>query len=51
MAYIIIETFGGAEYSYICTNENGENIVFETKEDAEEYVQNCHEAIIVEIPY
>jgi hypothetical protein len=36
MSYIIIEKFGGAEYAIIVTGENGNNLVFDDKGDAEE---------------
>ncbi len=36
MSYIIIETFGGAEYATIVTEENGQNKVFEEMGEAEE---------------
>lgn len=47
--YIVIETHGGAEYATVCTNENGENEVFETIEEAELYADDCQDAIVVEI--
>lgn len=47
--YIAIETHGGAEYATVCTNENGENEVFDTYEEAEEYALDVQEPLIVEV--
>lgn len=47
--YIVIELHGGAEYAMICMNEQGENEVFDTYEEAEEYALNVQEPLIVEV--
>lgn len=47
--YIIIETHGGAEYAAIVTNEDGENKIFETFEEAKKEQEDCQRGIIVEI--
>jgi hypothetical protein len=47
--YIIIETHGGAECAIICTDENGNNLVFENYADAEQEAADCQEAFIVAI--
>lgn len=45
--YIVIEKFGGAEYACIVTNEDGENKVFDTIEEAQIEADDCQDAIIV----
>lgn len=45
--YIVIEKHGGAEYATICTNEQGENLVFETAEEAQAEADNCQHGIVV----
>ncbi|MBS1501476.1 MAG: hypothetical protein JST32_05410 [Bacteroidetes bacterium] len=49
MSYIVIETHGGPEYAIICIDENGNNLVFETCEEAGEEAANCQDGIVVEI--
>jgi len=49
MSYIVIETFGGAEYAIIVTNEGGENKVFDGQTDAEAEDADCQDGIIVEL--
>jgi hypothetical protein len=49
MSYIVIETFGGGEYAFIVTDEKGNNLVFETKEEAEKEVDDCQDGLIVNI--
>jgi hypothetical protein len=46
--FIVIEKHGGAEYAIIVTNEEGENKIFETREEAEIEADDCQDAIIVE---
>ena len=48
--YIIVEKMGGAEYAIVCTDENGENIIFYNMNDAQEYADHeCQDAIVLEI--
>jgi hypothetical protein len=47
MSYIVIETFGGPEYAIIATDEDGNNLVFEELEKAEEEAENCQDGLIV----
>ncbi|MEO6523713.1 MAG: hypothetical protein ABIN91_18665 [Mucilaginibacter sp.] len=47
--YIIIEKFGGPEYAIVVTDQDGNNLVFETREEAEKEKSNCQDAIVVEI--
>jgi len=49
MSYIIIETFGGAEYAIIVTDENGDNKVFDNKGKAEAEAADCQDGIVVEL--
>ena len=44
--YIVIETF---PEEYIITDENGNNKEFETREEAEDEVLECHRGKIIEI--
>lgn len=48
MSYIVIEAFGGPEYAIICTDENGNNLVFEDKEEAEKEAGDCQDGFVVE---
>ena len=48
-SYIVIEVHGGPEYAAICVDENGENVVFDSREDAEEYAKDWQDAIVVEL--
>jgi hypothetical protein len=47
--FIVIEKHGGAEYAIIVTNEEGENKIFETREEAQVEADDCQDAIVVEI--
>ncbi|HWZ02151.1 MAG TPA: hypothetical protein VNX40_01000 [Mucilaginibacter sp.] len=49
MSYIIIETHGGAEYAIIVTDSNGNNLVFETRDEAEKETADCQDGLIVEL--
>jgi hypothetical protein len=49
MSYIIIETHGGAEYAAIVTNQDGNNLVFESRDDAEAEAADCQDGLIVEL--
>lgn len=49
MSYIVIESFGGAEYAIIATNEQGNNLVFETRAEAETEAADCQDGLIVEL--
>ena len=49
MSFIIIECHGGASYAIICTDENGNNLVFENREDAEAEAADCQDGLIVEL--
>ena len=49
MSFIVIETHGGAEYAAIVTNTDGNNQVFDSREEAEAEAADCQDAIIIEI--
>lgn len=49
MSYIVIEMFGGPEYAIIATDTNGNNLVFETLEEAENEANDCQDGLIVEL--
>jgi hypothetical protein len=49
MSWIVIETHGGPEYAIIVTNEEGENLIFNTHEKAITEALECQAGIIVEI--
>lgn len=49
MSFIIIDCHGGAEYAIICTDENGNNLVFEDREAAEAEAADCQDGLIVEL--
>lgn len=47
--YIIIETHGGPVYATIATDEDGNNLLFETYEEAMQAAGDFQEPIIVEV--
>ena len=49
MSYILIETHGGAEYAIIVTDMDGNNLVFDTREQAEREANDCQAGVIVEL--
>ncbi|WP_186292716.1 hypothetical protein [Mucilaginibacter corticis] len=49
MSYIVIETFGGAEYAIIVTDENGNNKIFELRADADNEAKDCQDGKVIEI--
>jgi hypothetical protein len=49
MCYLIIETFGGPKYAIIVTDQEGNNLVFEKREDAEAEAADCQDGMIVEL--
>ena len=49
MSFIIIETHGGAAYAIIVTDKDGNNLVFETYQQAEEEARDCQDALIIEV--
>lgn len=49
MSFLVLETHGGAEYVIVCTDENGNNLVFDTREQAEAEAAECQDGRIFEI--
>lgn len=49
MCFIVIETLGGAEYATIVTDIEGNNLVFDTREEAEQEAADCQDGLVVEI--
>jgi hypothetical protein len=49
MSCIVIELFGGPEYASITTDTDGNNLVFENREDAEAEASDCQDGLVVEI--
>jgi len=49
MSYMIIETHGGPQYAIIVTDTNGDNLVFETLEEAEKEAADCQDGLVIEI--
>jgi hypothetical protein len=47
--YIIIENHGGPHYAIIVTDQEGNNLVFETREEAEKEAADCQDGIIIEL--
>jgi len=49
MSYLVIETFGGAAYAIIVTDEEGNNLVFDTVVEAQDEADECQCGLVVEI--
>lgn len=47
--YIVIEKHGGPEYAIICTDQEGNNKVFDTPEDAQREADECQDGVVVPI--
>jgi hypothetical protein len=47
MSYIVIETFGGPEYAIITMDEDGNNLVFDEYDQAEQEAKNCQQGLVV----
>ena len=47
MGYIVIETFGGPQYAIIVTDENGNNLVFDEYDQAEQEASDCQHGLVV----
>jgi len=47
--YIVIETHGGAAHTIICTDQDGNNLVFDTLEAAEAEAADCQNGIVIEL--
>lgn len=49
MSFIVIECHGGAACAAIATDTDGNNLVFDTREEAETEASDCQDGIIVEL--
>jgi hypothetical protein len=47
--YLVLECHGGAEYVAIVTDENGNNRVFDKRDDAEAEATDCQDGLVIEI--
>ena len=46
----MIEAFWGAEYAIVFMSQDGENFIFDKKEDAEKFArEECQYGIVVEV--
>lgn len=49
MSYLVIELFSGAEYAAIVTDQDGNNLVFDTRQEAEAEAADCQDGLVVEL--
>ena len=49
MSFIVIETHGGPEYAIIVTDQDGNNLVFDSRLEAQAEAADCQDGIIVEL--
>jgi hypothetical protein len=49
MSFIIIETHGGPDYAIIVTDQDGNNLVFDNRFEAEAEAADCQDGLIVEL--
>lgn len=49
MQYIVIELHGGAEYAAIVTDEQGNNKIFDSLEDANAEASECQQGIVISL--
>ena len=47
MRFIVIETHGGPEYAIVVTDEDGNNKVFDTRQEAEAEAADCQAGIVI----
>jgi hypothetical protein len=47
--FIVIEKFGGAEFATIVTNEEGENKIFDNRDEAQAEADDCQDGVVVEL--
>jgi hypothetical protein len=52
MVYIIVGALGGAEFAQVVTDENGEVMVFDDRDEAQDYAdEEINAGVVVELPY
>lgn len=49
MNFLVIETHGGAAYAIIVTDQDGNNKIFDTREEAEAEAAECQDGIVIEL--
>ena len=49
MSFIVIETLGCAEYAAIVTDQDGNNMVFDSYKEAETEAADCQQGVVVEL--
>ena len=49
MSFIVIECHSGAEYAAIATDQDGNNLVFENRENADAKASDCQGGRVVEV--
>jgi len=49
MEFLVIECHGGAQYAAICTDTDGNTLVFDNRADAEAEASECQDGIIIEL--
>ncbi|MBS1504635.1 MAG: hypothetical protein JST32_21425, partial [Bacteroidetes bacterium] len=47
--YLVLEMHGGPEYATICTDTDGNTLLFDNREDAEAEAADCQDGLVVEI--
>lgn len=47
--YIVLECHGGPEYAIVVTDEDGNNKVFTSYEEAQKEADDCQDGLVVEI--
>lgn len=47
--YLILEMHGGSEYATICTDTDGNTLVFDNREDAKAEADDRQDGLVVEI--
>jgi hypothetical protein len=49
MSFLVLELLGGPEYAAIVTNQDGNNLVFDTRQEAEAEAADCQDGLVVEV--
>lgn len=47
--YLVLKMHGSAEFVTICTDEEGNNLIFVNRRDAKEEASNCRDGLVIEI--
>ena len=46
--FLVLETHGGLQYAYVCTDDEGQVRVFDKIEDAQAEADDCQDGIVIE---